>query len=129
VLAQIQVLPDEEVEFVDDKGLTKTRIVHPVKLRFELVQEDANGRRLTVSSKMNLSRSDKSRLFKFLKGWKVDEFFTNPFFDLETLVGKCALVTISHDTNNGKTYANIVSCLPLNPAKQSPIQVRDFVPF
>lgn len=131
VLAQIEVLPDEEMEFEDEKTHEmRTRTVTPTSWHFELLEEDEQGRRKTVKTKLNLSRAERSKMWAFLKDWKVTEFATNPRLDLETLVGRNALLTIAHvvSDKNGKTYANIKAILPIGP-KQAPIQVRDFVPF
>ncbi len=132
VLAQVEVLPDEEVEFKNEKtGEMKTRTVHPCYFHFELSQEGKDGKRLTARIKLNLSRSDQSNLWQFLQDWKVKEFFEDPTFDLETLVGRNANLTISHTfvQAKNKTYANIKAILPLSAKQKDVLKVRDFVPF
>lgn len=86
------------------------KVVHKIAVNFELFGEDSqgelkiDGKPLTVYKRYTLSNHEKSTLINDLKGWfgKVEL----PL-NLESLLGKFALVNIVHNEYQGKTYANI----------------------
>ena len=47
-------------------------------------------------------------------------------FDVESLLGTNAVVTIEHNSNNGKTFANIVDIRPA-PKDTPPLEPYDYI--
>jgi hypothetical protein len=79
-----------------------------------------NGGRFIVSQLFKKSLHEKSKLRPFLESWRGRKFTNDELdgFDVEKLIGVNALIQTVHNVSqkNGKTYANIQSIMPINPA-------------
>lgn len=82
----------------------------------------ANGNRFTVYSRFTASLHEKAKLRQFLEMWQARPFAASELqnFDIEKLIGANAYVQIIHNESGGKTYANIQTIMPVNPAWNMP---------
>lgn len=88
-----------------------------IQIRWQLEQADeATGKRFMVVANYNLSLNEKANLRKILKGWRGRDFTAEELkgFDLEKLVGaNCQLQLIHNLSDNGRTYANVQTVVPI----------------
>jgi hypothetical protein len=95
---------------------------------FELPDERINidGKDLPrgTSTKFTLSLGDKSKLRPALQSWRGRPFTDEELkgFDITKVLGANAYVNITHETKDGKTYANVttINPLPKGMAKRTP---------
>ena len=83
-----------------------------VGLAWETDETDSEGRPLTVLETMNFSMFERSKLYGrivALNGGKEPQ----PGLDLATLLGKSAIVTVSHSIKGDRSYANVTAASPL----------------
>ncbi len=97
----------------------KTKMQRKIIAMFELHGEDndgkplvtADGKPLVVSKRYTLSLDEKATLRKDLEAWRGRAFTQEELdgFNLEVLLGKFCMVSITHTEHDGKQYANISS--------------------
>lgn len=98
------------------------RIVFQLKVvdQSGVEQRTESGGRFIVSQMFKKSLHEKAKLRKFLEMWRGKKFTAEELegFDVEKLLGANAIVQTIHSVskNNGKTYSNIQSLMPVNPA-------------
>lgn len=83
-----------------------------VGLAWETDETDSEGRPLIVLETMNFSMFERSKLYGrilALTGGKEPA----PGLDLATLLGKSAIVTVSHSIKGDRSYANVTAASPL----------------
>ena len=95
----------------------KKKMQRKIIAMFELHGEDndgqplqtAEGKPLIVSKRYTLSLDEKATLRKDLEAWRGKAFTQEELdgFNLEVLLGKCCMVSVTHSTYDGKEYANI----------------------
>ena len=90
---------------------------HKVLVGWELPNEPMeDGRPMVVSARYTLSLSEKAILRQHLETWRGRKFTQAELagFDLENIVGKECMVTITHNTPAERTYANVsaVTAIP-----------------
>lgn len=87
---------------------------HLVRIVFETTKKMKDGRPFSINIKVTLSMHEKATLRKYLESWRGKAFTSAEAdnFDLEKLIGKCALLTITHSEDG--EFANItgVSMMP-----------------
>lgn len=86
-----------------------------VTIMFELDAQDEEGNRYVVGKRYTKSLNEKSNLRGDLSRWRNRKFKPRELssgFDLEALNGVSAIVYISHNQTEKRTYANIESILP-----------------
>jgi hypothetical protein len=91
-----------------------------ITLMFELDAEDEDGNRYVVGKRFTKSLNEKSNLRQDLERWRNRKFKPQELkngFDLESLIGVSAIVFISHNVTDKRTYANIESILPPEKTK------------
>ena len=130
---------------VVDLGFEKNKFdatkpdVHKVRIIWEIDEDnpDKPGERFTVAGKWTLSINQKASLRKFLVPWRGRDFTAEEEkgFDVEKLIGVPCLIQILHNVGeDGQTYANVSSVLPLQKggkAKKVPawyVRVKDRPP-
>ena len=79
-----------------------------------------------VRAKYNMSWNEKSSLRKFVTLWN-PKLGKEDKADLEALVGQGAYLTVTHSTNEGKTYANITGIAPPPKGATIPLIPSGFV--
>ena len=120
----------------------KKKMQRKIIAMFELHGEDndgqplqtAEGKPLIVSKRYTLSLDEKATLRKDLEAWRGKAFTQEELdgFNLEVLLGKCCMVSITHSTYDGKEYANIagISQVPAALKKLGePVGVNELLIF
>ena len=91
-----------------------------ISIMFELDAEGEDGNRFVVGRRFTKSLNKKSNLYKTLTQWRSRKFKPHELkngFDLESLIGVSAIVYISHNETDKRTYANLESILPPEKGK------------
>lgn len=102
------------------KGQAKSQ--HKVYLRWEVPDErvtweDKEGKEregpCSIGATYTLSLSEKANLRKVLENWRGQPFTDQELrgFDITQVAGKCCQIMVQHDTNAGKTYANVTGVM------------------
>lgn len=120
----------------------KKKMQRKIIAMFELHGEDndgqplqtAEGKPLIVSKRYTLSLDEKATLRKDLEAWRGKAFTQEELdgFNLEVLLGKCCMVSVTHSTYDGKEYANIagISQVPAALKKLGePVGVNELMIF
>ena len=120
----------------------KKKMQRKIIAMFELHGEDndgqplqtAEGKPLIVSKRYTLSLDEKATLRKDLEAWRGKAFTQEELdgFNLEVLLGKCCMVSVTHSTYDGKEYANIagISQVPAALKKLGePVGVNELLIF
>ena len=120
------------------------KLQHKIRIGWELFGEDEDGNQLTVdvdgrSMPMTISKSytvslhEKSNLRHDLSAWRGRDFSEEEArgFDIEKLVGVYAMVNVTTNETNGKTYSNVAGLTPIPSALRNakPEGVHAFVKF
>lgn len=106
------------VDVVDLGDLdTKFGSKHKLSVIFELEELDEEGNRFIVGKRYTWSLNEKANLRKDLERWlgkkyKQEELLAG--IDLEAFLGRNAMLFISHNIGEERTYANIETILPAN---------------
>lgn len=106
---------------VIDKGLVeetwegKTTRKHKILLSWQIAETREDGKPFLVSKRYTLSIGEKANLRKDLESWRGRAFTPaeEAQFDVESVIGANCLLNIQHRESKGKTYANVVSIMPL----------------
>jgi hypothetical protein len=105
------------------KGVEKA--MKKVMITWELHGEDEqggplmtdDGKPLIISKRFTPSLGPKATLRAFLVSWRGKQFTDDELlgFKLENIIDKWCMISISHETKDGKTFANVssVSAVPL----------------
>ena len=120
----------------------KKKMQRKIIAMFELHGEDndgqplqtAEGKPLIVSKRYTLSLDEKATLRKDLEAWRGKAFTQEELdgFNLEVLLGKCCMISVTHSTYDGKEYANIagISQVPAALKKLGePVGVNELLIF
>ena len=120
----------------------KKKMQRKIIAMFELHGEDndgqplqtVEGKPLIVSKRYTLSLDEKATLRKDLEAWRGKAFTQEELdgFNLEVLLGKCCMVSITHSSYEGKEYANIagISQVPAALKKLGePVGVNEIMIF
>jgi hypothetical protein len=93
---------------------------HKVRIVWQLEDMMADGKPFLIQKRYTLSLHEKANLRKDLESWRGRSFTPEELikFDVETIIGKNAQLNIQHVTKDGKTYANVVSIVPLGKTMQ-----------
>jgi hypothetical protein len=111
-LATIRGVWDVELQAGFDGGKPVPKIV----VAFELEARRADGQRHEISEVFSLSTDEKSKLrpvIEALLGRSLTSDEVVNGVDVESLVGRCALVQVKNQDKNGKKYARIAGVIPL----------------
>jgi hypothetical protein len=108
------------------QGQTKKQ--HKVNLAWQINEDRDDGKPFLVFKRYTLSLHEKAGLRKDLESWRGRKFTRDEEmgFDVETVIGANCLLNVTHNNVGDKTYANVVSIMPL--AKGMPtMSPRDYV--
>ena len=108
------------------QGVTKKQ--RKVNVAWQLNEDRDDGKPYLVFKRYTLSLHEKAGLRKDLESWRGKKFTDEEGrgFDVEKLIGVNCLLNVTHNHVGDRTYANVVSIMPL--AKGMPqIQGRDYV--
>lgn len=104
------------------KGQAKSQ--HKVYIRWEVPDErivwEKDGKSqegpCSIGATYTLSLSEKANLRKVLENWRGKPFTDTELkgFDITTIAGKPCQVMVQHETNAGKTYANVTGVMGIS---------------
>jgi hypothetical protein len=108
------------------QGVTKKQ--HKVNVAWQINEDRDDGKPYLVFKRYTLSLHEKAGLRKDLESWRGKKFTRDEEmgFDVERLIGANCLLNITHNQVADRTYANVVSIMPLAKG-MPPIQARDYV--
>lgn len=105
---------------VIDKGMLPNKfkdgqLQHKIDVAWEIGETRDDGKRFSVYKRYTLSLNEKANLRKDLESWRGKPFTREEEmgFDVETVIGANCLVNITHKVSGDRTYANVVSVMPL----------------
>lgn len=120
-------------DIVADLGLQESEFYgtkRKVYIRFEVPAErwkyEKDGKQLeapgVIGVILTASMHKKATLRQRLEGWRGRAFSEAEAeeFNLESVLGKPAMLTVQHNSSDGKTYANIVAISPLPKGMSAP---------
>ena len=119
---------------VIDKGIVevtyqgKTKKQHKISVAWQIDERRDDGKPYLVYKRYTLSLNEKATLRKDLESWRGRAFTREEEmgFDVESVLGANCLINVQHNTVGDKTYANVVSIMPL--VKGMPkIAVKDYM--
>jgi hypothetical protein len=119
---------------VADLGLQETTYgpKRKVHLSWELsgeLMEDGNP--YVIGQRYTLSLNEKANLRRDLESWRSRPFTDDELkgFDLFSVVGIPCMLSVVHNENNGKVYANVASVASMPKGMECPPQVNSSVSF
>lgn len=104
-----------DLGFIETTFEGKKKSQHKVSIVWQINELREDNTRFLAFKRYTLSLNEKAALRHDLESWRGKAFTADELrgFDIERLLGANALVNITHVTRNGKTYANVVSVMPL----------------
>jgi hypothetical protein len=104
---------------------------HFVQIRWQVQVDDDDippDKRFEVRRRFPLSLHPMSALRPFLESWRGKQFTEEEAkgFDLERLIGVNCQVQVLQEENNGRTYANVKTVVPVPKGQQSRLNPQDY---
>lgn len=98
----------------------KPKKAHKVLLSWELAQPMEDGRPFSISSRYTLSLFDQAILRQHLESWRGKTFTDEELagFDVKNVLGKYCFLSIVHNKEGEKTYANVKGIMPVPKGMQ-----------
>lgn len=95
-------------------------------LSWELAKKMEDGTPYTVNEKYTVSTNSKAKLAAILEGWRGRPFTEEERkrFEMKNVLGKYCLLNIVHTNRGDRTYANVVSAMPIPDGMTSPAPVN-----
>lgn len=92
-------------------GTTQAKI----DIAWQIAETRDDGKAYLVFKRYTLSLNEKASLRHDLESWRGRPFTTDEErrFDVESVIGANCLISIQHNTKGDKTYANVMSVMPL----------------
>lgn len=111
------------------KGTPKK--AHKILLQWELAETMEDGRPFAISSRYTLSLFDQAILRQHLESWRGKSFTEEELagFDVKNVLGKYCLLSIVHNKEGDKTYANVKGIMPVPKGMDKPAAVNADVYF
>jgi len=124
---------DLGTQMVEWQGTRKTqrKVLIGWELPTELMED---GRPFTLTRRYTWSMSEKSNLRHDLESWRGKAFTNDDFagpdrFNIKNILGKACLLSVVHETKDGKTYANLKGVTALPKGMPAPEPISDIVYF
>jgi hypothetical protein len=116
---------------VIDKGMVesnfdgKPKMQHKVSVAWQIDATRDDGKRFVIYKRYTLSLNEKATLRKDLESWRGRAFTREEEmgFDVESVIGANCLINVQHAKKGDKTYANVVSVMPLFKGLQKMVPV------
>lgn len=101
---------------------------HKINVAWQINELRDDGKPFLVFKRYTLSLSEKANLRKDLESWRGKAFTRDEEmgFDVESVIGANCLLNIQHKVSGDKTYANVVSIMPLAKG-MAKISATDYV--
>lgn len=116
---------------VIDKGMQDTTFgrKHKIDVAWQLAELRDDGKPFLVFKRYTLSINEKANLRHDLESWRGKAFTREEEakFDVETVIGANCLINVQHNTKGDKTYANVLSVMPLLKGMPRIVAAADYV--
>jgi hypothetical protein len=102
-----------ESAYLDQQG--RKKVQHKINIAWQITKLRDDGKRFVLYKRYTLSLNEKATLRKDLESWRGRPFTRDEElgFDVERVKGANCLINVQHNANGDKTYANVVSVMPL----------------
>lgn len=109
----------------------KPKKAHKILLQWELAENMQDGRPFAISSRYTLSLFDQALLRQHLESWRGKSFTDEELagFDVKNVLGHYCLLSIVHNKEGDKTYANVKGIMPVPKGMEKPAAVNSDVYF
>lgn len=109
----------------------KPKKAHKILLSWELAETMEDGRPFSISSRYTLSLFDQAILRQHLESWRGKTFTEEELagFDVKNVLGKYCLLSVVHNKEGDKTYANVKGIMPLPKGMEKPLPVNKDIYF
>lgn len=106
-------------------GTTQAKI----DIAWQIAETRDDGKPYLVFKRYTLSLNEKASLRHDLESWRGRPFTPEEErrFDVETVIGANCLISVQHNTKGDKTYANVMSVMPLLKGMQKMAPSPDYV--
>jgi hypothetical protein len=105
---------------VIDKGMQPNKfkngaLQRKIDIAWQIDERRDDGKRFVVYKRYTLSLNEKATLRHDLESWRGRKFTRDEEmgFDVETVIGVNCLINVQHNSSGERTYANVVSVMPL----------------
>ncbi len=105
---------------VIDKGMQPNKfkngaLQHKISIAWQINELRDDGKRFVLYKQYTLSLNEKATLRHDLESWRGRPFTRDEElgFDVETVKGANCLINVQHNVSGERTYANVVSVMPL----------------
>lgn len=127
---QIIDLGTQEIEWQGKKKLQR-KLWITWEIPEETIEINGENKPMAISRMFTLSLAETGALLPFLESWRGKRFSEEELsaFDVAKLLGKPCLLSVVHDTKNGKEYANISAIAVLPRGMKCADQVNPSVEY
>lgn len=129
VVGRCYMVADLGTQDTTFKGTPKK--AHKIMLSWELAEQMEDGRPFAISSRYTLSLFDQAILRQHLESWRGRSFSEAELagFDVKNVLGKYCLLSIVHNKDGDKTYANVKGIMPVPKEMDKPAPTNPDVYF
>lgn len=129
VVGRCYMVADLGTQDTTFKGTPKK--AHKVLLAWELDELMQDGKPFAISSRYTLSLFDQAILRQHLESWRGRSFTEAELegFDVKNVLGKFCMLSIVHNKDGDKTYANVKGIMPVPKGMPTPKPVNKDVYF
>lgn len=111
----------------EEKWLDKVRLTWELPTELHEFKEGEDKKPFVVSREFTLSLGDKSNLYPIVRGMVGDiPEEVRASFDVEELVGKTCLITITHEESQKGKYALVTTTAPLMKGMTEPLGINEY---
>lgn len=109
----------------------KPKKAHKIMLSWELAETMSDGRPFAIHSRYTLSLFDQAILRQHLESWRGKAFTEAELagFDVKNVLGAYCLLSVVHNKEGDKTYANVKGVMPVPKGMEKPGAVNKDVYF
>lgn len=129
VVGRCYMVADLGTQDTTYKGTPKK--AHKILIAWELAQSMDDGRPFAISSRYTLSLFEQAILRQHLESWRGRSFTDDELagFDVKNVLGKYCLLSIVHNKDGDKTYANVKGVMPVPKGMDKFVPVNKDVYF
>ncbi|MGP1677902.1 MAG: phage replication initiation protein, NGO0469 family [Burkholderiales bacterium] len=124
VIGRCYIVADLGTQDTSFKGTPKK--AHKILLTWELAEIMADGRPFAISSRYTLSLFDQAILRQHLESWRGRSFSAEELvgFDVKNVLGAYCMLSVVHNTEGDRTYANVKGIMPVPKEMDKPPAVN-----
>lgn len=121
-----------DMGIVEEEWGGKKRKKHIIYIVWHSIEKQDNGEPYEILKRYTLSLGERATLRAHLEAWRGREFTEEERrgFDVETVIGVNAFITVKHTKRKGRTWADIVAIqkVPKEFPKGHPIELLPITP-